>query len=179
MKEFSGGFVMIIALIGFMGSGKSSVGRELARRIVYQYYDTDLEVEKKIGLTLSEIFQRYGEAYFRQLEEEVLEGLVHNKEDIVISTGGGIVLSVQNRKLLKEGTTPILLKTSAEEIYNRIKDESHRPLLAVDDPLVEIKKLLKERENFYTQFNMKIETDGRKVDKIVETIINKFKLIVK
>ncbi|MGB4372095.1 MAG: shikimate kinase, partial [Halanaerobiales bacterium] len=99
---------MLIALIGFMGSGKSSVGRELARRLAYSFIDTDQEIERKSRMTIPEIFKTYGEAYFRQLEEEVLVEIIENNKEMVLATGGGIILSESNRSILREKTTIIL-----------------------------------------------------------------------
>ncbi|HHU92867.1 MAG TPA: shikimate kinase [Halanaerobiaceae bacterium] len=164
---------MLIALIGFMGSGKSSVGRELARRLAYSFIDTDQEIERKSRMTIPEIFKTYGEAYFRQLEEEVLVEIIENNKEMVLATGGGIILSESNRSILREKTTIILLQAGAEELYNRVREEKNRPLLAVKDPLAEIKRLLAEREDYYNIADLKINTEGLAVGEIVDLIIEK------
>ncbi len=163
---------MILALIGFMGTGKSSVGLELAKRLNYQYIDIDHEIEKGTGLTISEIFSKDGEAYFRKLESDLLKEL-SKSDNLVLSTGGGIVLSSQNRELLQEKTIPILLQASVEEIFNRVKDDSERPLLSVADPLEKIKQLFKKRNKFYNEFDIKVNTDRLEIDEVVDMIMDK------
>ncbi len=167
---------MILALIGFMGTGKSSVGLELAKRLNFDYSDTDNQIEKETGLTISEIFSKDGEAYFRNLESDLLNDL-SKSSDLVLSTGGGIVLSSQNRELLQKKTIPILLQASAEEIFNRVKDDSDRPLLSVADPLEKINQLFKKRTKFYNEFDIKIATDKLTIEEVVNQIIGK--IIVK
>ena len=164
---------MLIALIGFMGSGKSTVGRELARKMAYPFVDTDEEIERKAKKSIPEIFEEHGEKYFRRLEEEVLSEIIENNEEMVISTGGGIVLSEGNRRILREKTTTILLQAGVEELYNRLKDETNRPLLAVENPQEEIKRLLEEREEYYNTADIKVNTDGLQVAEIVELIVEK------
>lgn len=162
---------MLIALIGFMGSGKSTVGRELARKMAYPFVDTDEEIERKAKKSIPEIFEEHGEKYFRRLEEEVLSEIIENNEEMVISTGGGIVLSEGNRRILREKTITILLQAGVEELYNRLKDETNRPLLAVENPQEEIKRLLEEREEYYNTADIKVNTDGLQVAEIVEIIL--------
>lgn len=164
---------MIISLIGFMGTGKSSVGEKLSDRLQYQYLDTDDEIVNRAGISIPEIFEKYGEKYFRQLEKDALERVVICNKDIVLSTGGGIVLSAYNRRILKEKTTAVLLSATAEEIYSRVKDDSNRPLLDVVDPLQEIQSLLEKRNKYYNEFELKVETDSHSIDEIVDIIIEK------
>jgi len=164
---------VLIALIGFMGSGKSTVGRELARKMAYPFVDTDEEIERKAKKSIPEIFEEHGEKYFRRLEEEVLSEIIENNEEMVISTGGGIVLSEGNRRILREKTITILLQAGVEELYNRLKDETNRPLLAVENPQEEIKRLLEEREEYYNTADIKVNTDGLQVAEIVELIVEK------
>ncbi|MFP4661876.1 MAG: shikimate kinase, partial [Halanaerobiales bacterium] len=165
--------IMIISLIGFMGTGKSSVGEKLSDRLQYQYLDTDDEIVNRAGISIPEIFEKYGEKYFRQLEKDALERVVICNKDIVLSTGGGIVLSAYNRRILKEKTTAVLLSATAEEIYSRVKDDSNRPLLDVVDPLQEIQSLLEKRNKYYNEFELKVETDSHSIDEIVDIIIEK------
>ncbi len=164
---------MIIALIGFMGTGKSSVGKLLAERLNFHFYETDNQIKKKAAMPIPEIFEKHGEKYFRQLEKDVLERAVLSKEDIVLSTGGGIVLSAYNRRILKEKTTPVLLTATVEEIFERVKDDSNRPLLAVEKPVEEIKLLLEKRDKYYKEFDFEIATDGLDLEEIVDVIIVK------
>ncbi|MFW6029713.1 MAG: shikimate kinase [Halanaerobiales bacterium] len=164
---------MIISLIGFMGTGKSTVGKYLAEKLDYQFIDTDSEIENIAAKDISQIFAESGEEYFRKIESIVLEKLIKQNNNIVLSTGGGIVISANNRKILENKTRAFLLKASPEEIYQRIKDEEHRPLLMVDDPLSGIKEMLNVRSDFYDFFKTKIQTDGKSVEEIVECIMKR------
>ncbi|MBN3033573.1 MAG: shikimate kinase [Candidatus Saganbacteria bacterium] len=140
--------VMNIVLIGFMGTGKSAVGRLLAAELRFHYLDTDQLIEKAEGRKIAEIFKTDGEPYFRRLETETLQAL-QDYDNFVISTGGGMVLKEDNIALLKAIGPVVLLKAGPKTIYDRIKSEKHRPLLAVPDPLAEIKKILAYRGPFY------------------------------
>lgn len=164
---------MIISLVGFMGTGKSTVGKYLANRLGYQFIDTDSEIEKVTGKEISQIFAKKGEAFFRDVESSVLERLIKYNNNIVMATGGGIVLSAKNRQIIEENTRAFLLKASCEVIYERVKEEKHRPLLAVDNPLLRIKEILNERNALYNFFDNKIDTDGKSVEEIVECIISR------
>ncbi|MFW6287405.1 MAG: shikimate kinase [bacterium] len=164
---------MIISLVGFMGTGKSTVGKYLANRLGYQFIDTDSEIEKVTGKEISQIFAEKGEAFFREVESSVLERLIKYNNNIVLATGGGIVLSAKNRQIIEENTRAFLLKASCEVIYERVKEEKHRPLLAVDNPLLRIKEILNERNALYNFFDNKIDTDGKSVEEIVECIIKR------
>ena len=168
---------MIISLVGFMGTGKSAVGKELAERLNYQYFDTDTEIEKRTGKSITEIFENQGEEYFRKVESDVLKGILEYSKKIVLATGGGIVLSFENRRLLREKTFPVLLEAGAREIYNRIKTDSARPLLRVSDPLAEIESLVEKRKEYYNDFDLRIKTDGLGIEEIVEEIISRLNFV--
>lgn len=141
---------MNIILIGFMGAGKTAVGRLLASGLKLDYLDTDQLIEQTAGRTIAEIFKTDGEEAFRRLETEVLKTL-QDYDNFVLSTGGGIVLRAENVALLKEIGPVVLLRASAEVLYRRIKDEKHRPLLDVPDPQAEVRKILARREQSYDQ----------------------------
>ncbi len=161
---------MIISLLGFMGVGKTSVGKMLANRLHYEFVDTDDIIVEKSGLTIPEIFSSYGEEYFRNLEEKTLKGVL-TKDNMIIATGGGIVLSAINRKRLKEYTCPVLLTASPSEIYKRTNIKK-RPLLAnADNPRQVIKELLIAREKYYNKFMTRVNTDGKMKWEVVEEII--------
>jgi len=149
---------MNIVLIGFMGAGKTAVGRLLAAELKLDYLDTDQLIEETEGRTIAQIFKRDGETAFRRLETEVLKTL-QDYDNFVLSTGGGMVLRAENVALLKALGPVVLLRASAEVIYQRIKDEKHRPLLDVADPLAEIRQVLAVREPLY----------DRAADHLVET----------
>jgi shikimate kinase len=138
-----------IILIGMMGSGKTTVGRYLHKEIPeYFLIDLDHEIEKDQNQKISEIFDRQGEAFFRNLESQALKTILKQSSQI-ISSGGGIVLSEENRKLIDEKTFCVYLKASPEVIFDRIKHSKNRPLLNTADPLETIKTLLNQREGFY------------------------------
>ena len=139
---------MNIILIGFMGVGKSTVGRLLASELKLNYLDTDQLIEQTEARTISEIFRTEGEEHFRSLETEVLETL-QDYDNFVLSTGGGIVLKEENVALLKIMGPIILLTADPAAIYERIKQETYRPLLQTADPPAEIIKLLERRRPFY------------------------------
>jgi shikimate kinase len=141
---------MNIILIGFMGVGKSTVGRLLASELRLSLLDTDELIEQTEERTISEIFRTDGEERFRVLESEVLETL-QDYDNYVLSTGGGIVLKAENVARLKSLGRVVLLTADPPVIYERVKRETHRPLLQTADPQAEITKILERRRPFYQQ----------------------------
>lgn len=163
-----------IVLIGFMGTGKSEVGKELAKMLGYKFIDTDELIEKREGIPVSEIFDKYGEPYFRKIESEIIKD-VSVMENVVISTGGGAVIRSENRMNLKKNSITICLTASPEVIYERTKDYDNRPLLKTDDTYMRIKELLKEREPYYSEADIKIDTTQLEAQKVVETIMKEMR----
>ncbi|KXS45955.1 MULTISPECIES: shikimate kinase [unclassified Candidatus Frackibacter] len=157
-----------IILIGFMGTGKSTVGKRLADELGLKFIDSDEVIKESAGSEIGEIFATKGEAYFRDLETEVIADL-GQKSDLVISTGGGAVLREKNVELLKEQGIVILLKAEPEVILERVRG-TDRPLLAVADPIKEIKKLLTKRKSYYDITKHKIDTSNLEVDEVVNRI---------
>jgi len=141
---------MNIILIGFMGSGKSAVGHKLAKELTMDYLDCDEIIEKTAGMSISDIFAKKGEPYFRDLETEVIKTL-QDYDNFVIATGGGMVLREENVKMLKEIGPLILLWAEPKTVYERVKKQTHRPLLNVAEPMAEIKKILDFRQPIYYQ----------------------------
>jgi shikimate kinase len=141
---------MNIILIGFMGSGKTTIGHLLARELKMNFLDTDELIQKTDGRTINEIFKNEGEVYFRELETEVIKTL-QDYDHFVLSTGGGIVLRAENVALLKTMGPVILLWADAEVVFERVKNEKHRPLLNVADPKAEMVKILESRELIYNR----------------------------
>ncbi|MBI5400434.1 shikimate kinase [Candidatus Saganbacteria bacterium] len=161
---------MNIILIGFMGAGKTVVGRKLAADLGYNYLDTDALVEKTARQPISEIFAQRGAAYFRDLETEVAKTLP-DYDGFVIATGGGMVLREDNVRWLKQSGPLILLWAEPEVIFQRIKHETQRPLLRVPEPRVEIERILRERRPIYEQAaDYKINTGKLSVKKVSEEI---------
>src|SRR3990172_10237311 len=165
-------FRVNIILTGFMGSGKTAVGKRLAKRLGYTFLDTDLLIEEKTGKSISDIFSKDGEDYFRDIETLILTELT-GINDHVIATGGGIVTRKENIRRLRELGFIIWLKASPETIFKRVSTKTHRPLLKVDNPLEQIKRLMSQREQSYSEADLTIDTDGYEVDDIVNIIINK------
>lgn len=163
-----------IVLIGFMGTGKSEVGKELAGRLGYRFVDTDELIEKREGISISEIFDKHGEPYFRKIENEIIEE-VSRKERVVISTGGGAVIKQENRENLKRNGIMICLTASPEVINERTRNWGNRPLLKTDDPYKRIKKLLKEREPYYSEADITIDTSKLETSRVVDRILKEVK----
>lgn len=155
-----------------MGTGKSRVGRLLAEKLNFEYMDTDTRIEEREEREIPCIFEENGEAYFRKVESEVLKEILNFQKQLVIATGGGIVLSAENRQLLQRETFPILLEASPSVIYNRIKDDDHRPLLSVKDPRQKISNLLDKRRHYYNCFSFSVNTDDLTPHEICDYIVN-------
>lgn len=161
-----------ILLIGFMGSGKSTIGKQLSKYLNKNFIDMDEEIEKKENTSISNIFTNYGEEYFRKIETKYLESLL-DKEDTIISTGGGIVLENYNRQLLKKIGKVIFLHADVNHIVDNVKDDTKRPLLKTKDYVKTISDLLESREDKYlSSADIIIQTSGKDVDSIVEEIIS-------
>lgn len=165
---------MIISLIGYMASGKSAVGQELARKYDLSFLDLDGYIESKEGMTISKIFETKGEIYFRKIEGKYLKELLENSDNLVLSHGGGTPCYGDNLQLTKEHSTVIYLKASINTIVNRLKKgKNKRPLVAQlnDDKLTEyVAKHIFERRNFYEQAHHTINVDDFKLEELAETI---------
>lgn len=161
-----------VILIGFMGSGKSSTGVALSYRLQRTVLDTDKLIEKQEGRSISEIFRKEGEAYFRERETALLRELKKEKAKHIFSTGGGMPLREENRALLSELGTVVYLSVSPETVYERLKGDTTRPLLQGDNPLQKIKTLLAEREELYRQAaDMVIRSDGKNTTQVADEIM--------
>lgn len=160
---------MNIVLIGFMGSGKTAVGRALADNQGLNFIDTDSEIEKNLDLSVKEIFHGHGESHFRSIESKIIKEISEITGN-VISCGGGVVLNPENIELLKKNGKLIWLDASAETIIGRV-DIDKRPLLQGKDPEGTIKNLLAGRRNLYeSAADMVVNTDGRSIGQIAENI---------
>lgn len=161
-----------IFLIGPMGSGKTAVGRQLARLLDVPFYDSDAEIEKRTGVDIPFIFEREGELGFRLREREAIEALTL-LEPIVLATGGGAVLAPENRRLLAERGTVVFLETSLAHQLQRVGTGKGRPLLSGGEDLPErLKRLRAERDPLYREIaDHCIPTDRRRVAKVAEYIL--------
>ena len=161
-----------IVLTGFMGTGKTEVGRELAKLRGLRLIDLDSEIEQSEKMTISEIFKRFGEQKFRELESEMVEK-TSREQNVVISTGGGTVLRQQNMDALKKTGTVVCLTATPETILERTGSSDDRPLLLVDNPLEKIRELLQFRMPFYEKADLMIDTEDKAPRHIAEEIIEK------
>ncbi|MFC1509501.1 shikimate kinase [Candidatus Omnitrophota bacterium] len=158
-----------IVLVGFMGTGKTVVGRALADDLNQQFLELDEEIEKREEMPIADIFEKKGEAYFRKLEKGLVKEASQEK-GVVISAGGGAIIDDENLKNLKRNSKIICLKASPLVILKRIKDVKTRPLLNVVDPKKKIEELLKKREPYYKKADYSIDTDSLTVIEVVEKI---------
>ncbi len=160
-----------IVLVGFMGSGKSSIGRILARRLGYRFVDTDRKIIEREGMEISEIFALHGEDYFRERETDVLRTLL-GRDQCVIATGGGIVLREHNRSLLRELGFVVGLTADQEVIFERVSRNTTRPLLKTPNPRQTIQEMLAARGALYAaaaQFT--VDTSLLTHDEVAECIL--------
>ncbi|MDE7178476.1 MAG: shikimate kinase [Lachnospiraceae bacterium] len=165
-----------VILIGFMGCGKTTVGLKLSYRLRRAIIDTDKEIEREEKRTISEIFAADGEPYFRDRETECLRKLIETTNNQIISVGGGLPVREENRRLLHELGQVFYLRAKGETIYERVKDDTTRPLLQVDDPLSRIEKLLQERDPCYrAAADEVIAVDGKSFEEILNEIEEKVK----
>ena len=160
-----------IVLIGLMGSGKSSVGRTLAKFLGRRFIDTDRYIERKAGKTISEVFSYDGEATFRLLEKEVIKK-ISQYVGIVIATGGGAIKDPDNFKCLKESGWIIALYASPEILYKRIEGKRIRPLLTnEEDPVKKLEEINNERKSIYARADFQIDTENKTIDEIANEVI--------
>lgn len=164
-----------VILIGFMGSGKTSVGRKLANRLSYQFCDSDQMLEARARNTIAHIFETQGEEYFRNLETDFLKEISVSMKQTVLSTGGGLPLREQNARLLKEMGYVVYLKASKETTIMRLQGDTTRPLLQGDELEQKVERLLTVRTPIYENAAHKIiATDGRTIDEIVAFIMEAY-----
>ena len=159
-----------IFLVGFMGAGKSTVGRILADKIGYRYCDADKFIETRAGTTITQIFADHGEKYFRDLESESMEFL-STEEKQVIATGGGVIQRDRNWDAMKSGGITVYLKAPIEVIWERIKDSKDRPLLQVENPLETARELLNKRTPLYEKADLIVDTSDISLEEVAEEII--------
>lgn len=166
-----------VILIGFMGVGKTSLGKLLASKLGRGFVDLDEKIEHDAGLTIPEIFEKHGEKYFRELEKAAVQE-VSTRRNIVIATGGGTVKDAENLQLLKNCGVLVCLTTDPEEILRRTARQGERPVLdgGGNERLETIKKLLAEREQFYSQADFNIDTTDWSPLQIVNRICEILKL---
>jgi shikimate kinase len=161
---------MNIVLTGMMGTGKTAVGKKLAQKLNMIYISTDEMIEKDVGMTIPEIFKEKGEPYFRDWETKAIQR-VAMLDNLVIDTGGGVVLRKENMEELERNGVIICLTASPEVILRRTSKTNYRPLLKVENPENEVRKLLKKREQFYKRCSRMIDTSNKELEEVVDEII--------
>jgi shikimate kinase len=161
---------MNIFLVGPMGSGKSAVGRQLAARLGLEFCDSDEEIERRTGVDIAYIFEREGEAGFRQREAEVLD-LVTQRDGLLVATGGGAILDPGTRERLRSRGRVVYLRTSVDQQLVRTRRSNDRPLLNNPDPRGTLERLFARRAPLYDEVaEVTVDTDGRKVKTVVDQI---------
>lgn len=160
-----------ITLCGMMGSGKSLIGQMLAKNLNFKFIDTDKLIEKKTGESINEIFNKYGEKYFRELEEREIISILNNKK-FVISLGGGSIESKNIRNILRVNSFNIYLEVKHEILKKRLRFSNHRPPLNSQDVNSTLIKLLKKRKKYYHQADIIIQND-KSSNSVLKQIINK------
>lgn len=159
-----------IILVGLMGSGKSTVARIIGERLGWRVCDLDLLITEKAGMTIPEIFAEKGEAYFRRLEKELLATVLQG-EHLVVATGGGAILDEENRRVMKENGTMVYLRAEIKELCRRLGKGKGRPLLAGGEPEEILARLAREREAFYREAQVIVDTQGLTPEAVARQVI--------
>lgn len=161
-----------IILTGFMATGKTAVGKRLAKKLDYEFVDTDELIVRRAGMPVADIFQKQGEDVFRKMESKLALEL-GEKQGLVISTGGGMMLNPENASALSAAGKIFCLTASPEEIFDRVSKDTHakRPLLEASNPMLKITELLKQREKGYLNFPQ-MPTSGKTPDEVAQLLLN-------
>jgi shikimate kinase len=160
-------------LVGMMGAGKTTVGRALARRLKLRFVDSDHEIEARCGVKIPVVFEIEGEAGFRARESQAIAELTAC-DGIVLATGGGAVLLEENRRLLAENGTVVYLRATPEHLYERVRQDRNRPLLATGNPLARLRELYRERDPLYRSVaDVVVDTGRQSVQTLTRTLLEK------
>ncbi len=165
--------IVNLALIGFMGTGKSSVGRLVAEQLRFEFLDTDELIEARAGKSITEIFAKNGEPAFRELEQRLVAELA-TRTRTVIATGGGLPVNPANLESLKQHALVICLWASPEKVFERVHAQTHRPLLQELDPQAKIRTLLSARDPFYRQADVLLNSEFRSLREVAHHVVNQF-----
>ena len=163
-----------ISLTGMMGSGKTSIGKLLAKKINLPFYDSDEDIEDKLSLKISEIFETYGESWFREQEKKICIDIL-KKEKFVLALGGGAITNVRIRDSIVKNSLLIYLKTDENILFERLKNDKSRPLLKGANLKKQINSILKDRKKLYSESNIIIENNVNDIEAVVEEIISLIK----
>lgn len=163
----------LITIVGFMGAGKSSIGKGLSKKLKFSHVDTDNEIEKKKNMKIKDIFEFYGENYFRELEQNLILDILDKNEKTVISLGGGSFLNIKVREKIKKNCVSIWLNADIKVIYQRIeKSKNIRPLFSKTKSKQDLEVLLKKRNLIYQEADIEINTENFKKEYLIEEIFN-------
>ena len=169
-----------VVIIGFMGSGKTRVGKQLSKDLGLSFVDLERLITRKMNMSAREIFQRFGEPYYRALETVALKQLIQDNERRVISLGAGLPLQEQNEKYLKELGTVVYLKGSLATLKKRLEGSSKDPMLDGDDRDEKIKKLLKQRDPVYAKFaDIEMITGDKPFEELISQLEEKLQTVIK
>ena len=161
-----------IALIGMMGTGKSHIGQKLAKILALPFVDTDILIAQEQGKSVARLFQEQGEFAFREIEAQAIERLLNDGTVRILATGGGCITTPALLESLKEHSIVVWLKSSIEDIYERIKDDDTRPLLQTENPLATLETLLAARRPLYAQAHITVETVQNSPEETLQAVIN-------
>ena len=170
----NGRVIYNLALIGFMGVGKSTIGQMAANQLGYDFIDSDACIEATVGMSISRIFAEYGEAHFRACEAALVDELVHRRH-VVLATGGGLAANPLHLNRLRQNALIVCLWASPEAIWDRVRHQTHRPLLQTEDPLARIRQLLAEREPHYRQADILVHTEMRTAREVVHQVVSQYR----
>ena len=161
-----------IFLMGFMGAGKTTVGKILAKRLRLTFIDLDEVIEKELNLTILEIFSRYGEDFFRDAETKALRSIA-DKDRYVVATGGGVVLRKENWQIMIANGITVYLRAPAEVLWTRVRNNTSRPLLQVENPFERLCELFTQRIPQYEKADLIVDTENVSPEDVAEEIIKK------
>ena len=153
-----------------MGAGKTTIGKILSQKLNYNFVDLDFDIEKEQGISISEMFEKHGEKYFRDAETESLRKF-SEKSNQIISTGGGIVIKDENWQIMRNRGVSVYLKSSIKTLFNRVKHKSTRPLLNVENPFEKAKELFSSRESLYEKSDIIIDREGLEPGDVADAIV--------
>ncbi|MGA3178743.1 MAG: shikimate kinase [Verrucomicrobiota bacterium] len=164
-----------LTLVGFMGAGKSTVGRIVAEQLQFDFVDTDALIESRLGTSIGDIFDREGEAAFRQYEKQEVVELAKRRR-LVIAAGGGLVMDPENMASLKTHSLVVCLWASPETLWERVREQTHRPLLQGPDPPAKIREMLAARGPAYRQADVLIHSGFRSPKELAQQLVHQFHL---
>jgi len=163
-----------IVLTGFMGTGKTTVGKKVAEKLNMKFIDTDSVIEREEGMSISDIFSQKGEKEFRKIESRIVKKVSQNT-NCVIATGGGVVLNKTNMDCLRKNGIIIYFESDVESIFRNVNGSRNRPLLQSDDLRIHIYNMLEKRKNYYMNHDYKINVGNLTVEEVVNKVIDIYK----